>query len=345
MNDDVRSGILFSHLDSGNTQMVEELLQNSEYSKLCDDDCMYALRLKQKRYIDLIYPLWKSETGHYESSYLVSSLVVAFAWMIFLIHAAQGNLLRWKMIFLPIAFIAGVLSTWAVIIPVVIRDDFYPYVIEHNDMLRNLIFIVVDIGLKEEVFKLLFFVPFAVIFRKESSSHLLLMASLVGLGFAAEENINYYLNGTVETIVGRFLTANYFHVALTGYAGYYLATALQNGGEHWHHFASAFFEVVVAHGVYDFLLMDPSVKELSFLHLTVLIWISKKHLHLLLKDRISKRSSVQLTFTASVSLALSVALAFSLVGPDPLNSSILAASGFLSVAILLFLFFQEFRHA
>ena len=87
------------------------------------------------------------------------------------------------------------------------------------------------IGLREEALKLLLFVPLIPFLLNRDDLEILTVAGLVGLGFALEENINYFQASAGLSAVGRFATANFLHIALTAMCGLTLTRAIVHRGE------------------------------------------------------------------------------------------------------------------
>jgi len=113
-------------------------------------------------------------------------------------------------------------------------------------------FFIAGVGLREEVCKLLFFLPFVpVLLWRKSRLEMLVTAACVGLGFAILENVNYFRIGTPATAFARFLTANFLHFAATGLLGAALCDLISSPRKHYKRFLLTFIGVVIAHGGYD----------------------------------------------------------------------------------------------
>jgi hypothetical protein len=79
-----------------------------------------------------------------------------------------------------------------------------------------------------------------------------LTAGCVGLGFALDENLHYFMNYGPGVALGRLLTANVMHVVLTGLVGWHLYELVRSRLHHASEFLIVFCGAAVAHGVYDF---------------------------------------------------------------------------------------------
>ena len=154
---------------------------------------------------------------------------------------------RWTCL---LAVVLGALSVVPTLAMVMWQDRVLP-VAREDGWLQNLIYCVSGVGLREELAKLLLFLPLLPILRKATPGTVFAAASCVGLGFAAEENINYLGSSIGFASLSRFCTANLLHIALTGMAGGFLGLALRYPRSFFNEFAVVLVGVIVAHGVYD----------------------------------------------------------------------------------------------
>ena len=116
--------------------------------------------------------------------------------------------------------------------------------------LTDIFYCVSGIGLREEVAKLLLFVPMLFVLRKATPAQVLAVAACTGLGFGTLENAGYFTGQLGTSVWGRFLTAGFAHSAMTGLTGLGLWQAVRNSK--WlPHFATVFVGVVLFHGLWD----------------------------------------------------------------------------------------------
>ena len=154
---------------------------------------------------------------------------------------------RWTCL---LAVLLGALSVVPTLAMVMWQKNVLP-VAREDGWLQNLIYCVSGVGLREELAKLLLFLPLLPLLRKASPGSLFAAASCVGLGFAAEENINYLGGSLGSASLARFCTANLLHIALTGMAGGFLGLAIRYPRSFFNEFSVTLVGVIVAHGVYD----------------------------------------------------------------------------------------------
>ncbi|MEN3943951.1 PrsW family glutamic-type intramembrane protease [Prosthecobacter sp. SYSU 5D2] len=181
---------------------------------------------------------------------LAMALLAAFIWYaILVLHGVRGSW-RWVIPLLPL--LAGILSVW----PVFFIDAWQEFALgmkEDGSLHRDLWYQIGGVGMREEFCKLLLaslFLPWLLLKRPPGGA--LMVGAFVGLGFALEENINYYLQYDAGIPLTRFFTANFFHAALTGISTHALYLLLRSRFGTADRFIVTFIGVAVAHGSYNF---------------------------------------------------------------------------------------------
>ncbi|MDF1825989.1 MAG: PrsW family glutamic-type intramembrane protease [Verrucomicrobiales bacterium] len=206
--------------------------------------------------------VYRYETIQFRSPGFLPAVFTAAIW--FLILMPFWQVTKQRLAVSALAFTAGILSAAATIFAVLIQERIQGF--HHNPVdspLNQFIYFVAGVSLREETLKLLFFVPFAIwSAHRKSMLEALILASLVGLGFAFKENISYFESGIVSfTAWMRFLTANVLHFSLTGISGYYLARMIRYKFHGMETFLFSFIAVVLAHGVYNSIIAIPSLSS------------------------------------------------------------------------------------
>jgi len=201
-------------------------------------------------------------------------LLSLFAGTIWLIIVGQfAGFGRRRLILYGAALILGILSASATLYAVVIQQNIRGFT-QEGDLWHQLTYCIAGIGLREETIKLLFFVPLIPFLRRRQDIEVLVVAGFVGLGFAVQENVGYYL-GESFSPWPRFFTANFFHLAVTGILGLALVQFVRWPRTRWEELLATFIAVVVVHGLYDAFLMIPELMvEYSFFALLILALIA-----------------------------------------------------------------------
>lgn len=170
-------------------------------------------------------------------------------WYIALVLHGGGSA-RWTWPLVPLS--VGILSVWPVLSLAAWQEQIQGLTPEVPFPL-DLLYYVTGVGLREELGKLVvvaLLMPW-LLWRK-APGRALLTGAFVGLGFALEENINYYTEYGGAVALVRFLTANFLHAALTGLVAQELYTALRTRFAHVEGFLLTLPAVVIVHGLYDY---------------------------------------------------------------------------------------------
>ncbi len=119
-------------------------------------------------------------------------------------------------------------------------------------------YFIAGVGLREELVKLAFFLPFVpLLLARKSRLEMIITAGCVGLGFAIAENLIYFAQAGPTAAFGRFLTANFLHTAMTGLIGLAFCDALTQPLRKGWVFLVTLPAVVFVHGLYDLVLSLP----------------------------------------------------------------------------------------
>ncbi|AKV01668.1 hypothetical protein AKJ09_08331 [Labilithrix luteola] len=276
---------------------------------------------------------------------LVLAATAALAWMVFCFRLGKmGERPRFKLPMYLVAFVLGVVSVVPTMLLIAVEEATLRLV-ETGDAARDVIYFVFGVGLREEASKLLLFLPLLPVLRKWGNKlDVLVCGALVGLGFAAEENLGYLASGNLQTGLGRFLTANFFHMAMTGI----LATALDDFLADRERYASDFSRVsvmvVALHGAYDFLLSHDEFGG-GYMAMAVFVFLAKLFLDAVdvARRRVDRGVSILQTFVLALAIVTGVGFVYaaSLVGPA--HAAVAMGGGLLGEAIIVFVFVRTLR--
>ena len=185
------------------------------------------------------------------------ALLAASVWYFLLVYSSAAGRWRWLRFLFPV--LAGIMSVWLL----TWMHGVFPKIFHHHDdddgtVALQILHWIVYVGIPEEAVKLLLFAPFIpLLLRERSGARAALTAGCVGLGFALNENLEYFARdwmggGGGASAVVRLVTANFLHISLTGIAGFWLYELLRTKFNRAGEFLAAFAAVAVAHGLYDF---------------------------------------------------------------------------------------------
>ena len=273
---------------------------------------------------------------------LVMTAVAALAWGFFCVRLGQlGQKPLRRTLFYIAAFVLGVASVVPTVCLIAIEEA-QLRLVATGDALRDILFFVFGVGLREEASKLLLFVPLLLVVRKWGDKlDVLVCGALVGLGFAAEENLGYLAGGDLHTGLGRFLTANFLHMAMTGILATALDDLLTDGEKHAADFSRTALMVVAMHGGYDFLL---SHEEYGGSYFAMAVFFLLVKIFLTAVDAARRKADRGLTlsqsFVLSVSVVTGTSAVYAVAAVGPTHGALVMAEGLLGVAILLYAFLR-----
>lgn len=171
---------------------------------------------------------------------------------------------------LVLSFFLGVVSIFPAIFGSMLGEQFGFNISDNIFITFAHAFIAV--ALSEEFAKFLF-LRYVMFNRKEFNEPFdgIIYAVMVGMGFAAFENIMYVAEGGYHTAVLRAFTAVPAHAAFGVIMGYFVGLAKFNPQNRQRLLLTGLFWAVVAHGAYDFFLMQQNYELLGLMAFLVLI--------------------------------------------------------------------------
>lgn len=341
----VKNQILHSLVHLGYNTEFQQKMEDPLWRADADLELVVDYHRTRREYVQMCLPLIRHELSLYSVKHLLAALLTGALWAVFLFHCGR-SMKNVRIIALSLfALFLGAASTQAVIFVGSVTDDVIGFAGQNKNIIFNFLYAVLGIGLREELLKMLFFLPVAFLLRRNASSlQVLITASMAGLGFAIEENVGYYHSGGGSVVVARFLTANFLHMSLTGYAGYLLVHFLRGDRNSLEEFTSAFVNVIFFHGVYDFFLIDETLQSLWFLSTVVFLWVAQQYLRLAVLLRGERRGDLPLSAVFVMAVAVSAGTGYALLLSEEgalaaLLDVLIAFVGLLVVAVV---FFREF---
>jgi RsiW-degrading membrane proteinase PrsW (M82 family) len=274
------------------------------------------------------------------------AVIAALAWGAFC--ARLGHLRARLGLRLPLyvaAFALGVASVSMTLALVAVEEELLA-MHETQVPLRDFLYFTFGVGLREEISKLVFFLPLLPVVRRRGTRlDVLVCGALVGLGFAAAENLRYFHMGDLSTAMARFLTANFFHMSMTAILAGALDEMMRER-EGSFVFSQRLILVAAMHGVYDFCLSSRAYGDLSFFAMIVFVLLTRQFLTSVSWARAKERAAdARLLETFALGMSVVVGASFvyasALVGPGAAAKAL--GQGLLGLGIILFVFVRELR--
>lgn len=332
-------------MEAGDWDTLRQRLADPRVAKAAGPLVKYKLAVHDKDWQAAAKALPAIWRPHFGGTGLVMSAITAFGWAFFCARLGKlGSRVRFRLPMYIAAFILGIASVVPTIILIAIEEAKLN-LHDTGDPARDILFFVFGVGLREEAAKILLFLPLLPILRKWGDKlDVLVCGALVGLGFAAEENLNYLAADNITTGLGRFLTANFFHMALTGT----LASAVDDFVTDRERNAAAFTRtslfVVGIHGVYDFLLSHEEYGG-SYFAMTAFVLLTRLFFNAVEAAR--KRADRGITplhaFVGAVAVVTGVSLAYAVIAVGAKAALLVMGAGLLGEAIIVYVFVRQLR--
>ena len=287
--------------------------------------------------------------GRFSLGPLLLAIVSGLAWLVF--SARLGRIGERPLVRGPLyvaAFALGMISVYPTDILIAVQESVLH--LEHTgETLHDFLYFFFGVGFREELSKLLLFAPLLPLllrgFRREWVTKLdvLVCGALVGLGFAAVENLLYFEHEDLSTAMARFLTANFFHMSMTGLTSLALFEFAREPDKHSFAFSRTLFAVMALHGAYDFFLSMRG--GASFLAMGVFILLAQRFtgaVHLT-RQRVERGLPLLNIFLSGMAFVVGASFVYAswLVGPAV--AAAVLVEGLFGVVIILFFFVQELR--
>lgn len=275
--------------------------------------------------------LFRHRVSHLSLPSLALSLLSALLWYVILVQHMPAQPWRWIWPLLP--FVAGILSIW----PTVSISAWQAR--EMASMMKpafplDLWHLIMGVGLREELCKLAlaaFFMPW--LLRRRSSGAALMTGAFVGLGFAFEENLDYFQDYGDGVAMVRFLSANFLHVALTGLLTHALYDMLRSRFARAQEFVSSFVCIVVAHALYDY--PQPEfLAILAYLPMLVLAMVAWQFWDQVELEMPHSRQLIAPSAVFLIGTALVIAVSFLMAIAQPAGHGMLIATAMQCVPFL-----------
>jgi RsiW-degrading membrane proteinase PrsW (M82 family) len=272
-----RSAVALARFEEDRTAMAE-LLADATVREAIDPAALVAEQAWMGDYGGMVSSILRIEKNLLLSPFAIPALFTAAIWFFILVSFRSG----WKKFTGPalLAFFLGLASATLTLYAVMVQEEIRGFESGPADpALEQFLYYLAGVSLREELLKLLCFLPLALwMGRRGTSLDALLLGGLVGLGFAFQENLSYFrADASTYTAWLRLLTANVLHFSLTGIAGHALWRMISRGGRGWEEFLVTFLAVVFAHGCYNSLIAIPAFAEYAVLSPIVIAAIAYQY--------------------------------------------------------------------
>jgi RsiW-degrading membrane proteinase PrsW (M82 family) len=239
------------------------------------------------------------------------------------------------------AFGLGIASTYLTIGVYAAEVHFVPS-LGSTDLGSQALDCLVGVGPREEVAKGLLALPVLLwVKRWGRRRDALACGGLVGLGFAAAENVGYFETG-LNTALVRFLTANLFHISATGLLAAAIDDALRGRSTKGNGVGWTLGFLVVMHGLYDLFALAPAQGDsaIAFLSLVPFVLVTRSFLSAV-RELPRPDGRLQRKFVVGMALVAGATFVYASARVGPKHAGVAMAEGLLGTAIVLFMVIDE----
>lgn len=271
---------------------------------------------------------------------------IAPAWALAALSACLWGWFCWRLGgpsgMLVAAFGLGIISIYPTHL-LIHLEDLIPVLAETGDLVGDAVYFVLGVGLREELAKLLCFLPLLHWLRRGTApGEGLILGAAVGLGFAFIENVSYFEHGGLGAAMTRFLTANFLHMSLTAIAAETLTQAVRERTDSAVARAvNTFGLVVLLHGAYDWFLVTPGMAQYSILAMTTFVVSSQFFLRAVPKARCRPGLPLDQVVTRALVVLTGATFVYGAAIAGPQAAAVASAQGVLGVVLILVMFNRE----
>ena len=293
---------------------------------------------------------WRGILGHQIShtrwALLLLALFSATLWYVIFAQRSPKDRWRWARPMIPL--IAGVCSVWPTLM-ILAYQEYHLGMSADSPFPHDLWYYIGGVGLREELSKLAlfaFFLPW-LLWRRDAGLALL-TGAFVGLGFALEENIQYYNSGGGVAWT-RFVTANFMHTSMTAICGHALYEMVRTRFGHAEKFVITFVAIVLAHGCYDYAIVAKNEMAqfmgIGIFSLIILAMLANQFFDLLHDLTRAGTGMISPASVFMIGSALLIAVMFIRAGLTSVDLADIAAVGSecVSIAPVAFIFLRKFE--
>ncbi|MDF3129753.1 PrsW family glutamic-type intramembrane protease [Kiritimatiellaeota bacterium B1221] len=254
----IRQCELEATLQAHDTEHLYALRQNPAYADDLHGVHFFHMGVITQNWPMILRWFWLAQYENIFAGTLLMVLVAGAIWTALILSLFPRPLLKPYLFFIPAALALGWISTWPTIWSSIWMETRFN-IHEGSDFVSSLLYYLVSVGFREEICKLLLFTPLLLRVSKNGRDlEALLFGACVGLGFAIEENINYFNNYQGSGVsVSRFVSANLLHLSLTGVSALALTRAVRDPNQWMADAVSTLAICIGLHGLYNTLLSQP----------------------------------------------------------------------------------------
>lgn len=274
------------------------------------------------------------------------AVLTGLCWMMFLLQTIQPDRApKFRVLACLAGLLLGVVSIWFTLFLLLYQEIGWG-LLDSADLIPGIRFYVLGVGFREELSKLICFLPLLPwIVRQRDELAALIVAGCVGLGFAMEENVGYIFRTAGSGTLDRLLMPAPIHIALTGLVGLAAYRACRWPKEWGGQAVAVFLGAVLVHGAYDAFAALPDLAEyniVSFILFCLLQWQFFRELrHVSQKGASREVVSLSANFITCVALVAAATFVYLSAATGWRGALDIMFMSVLGQAMMVYLFLRE----
>ncbi len=216
-------------------------------------------------YLAMARDLVRLEGSLLSSRFVVPALFTTAIWTAILLcfRSPDRRFFLVGLAALLLGVVAAILASYAALVQEGMRGFRFR---AEDPVMRQFLYFLTGVSLREESLKLLCFAPLAIALRRGRAIDALVLAGLTGLGFAFQENLSvFFFSESGRSAWILLLTSTVLHFSLTGFAGFALWHLIARRFWKWEEFLIVFLAAVLAHALHLSLNGMPLLAEYAVL--------------------------------------------------------------------------------
>jgi protease PrsW len=300
----------------GDAGHLNEALDDAHFAGQLGPGVRFDIADRRGDWRRAILTFFRSQYAETTLGIVFLALLSAAVWFAFCLSIGGGRRSDRRFLFLyGAAFVLGIASTYSTVALMLLEYHFFPF-LRSNHPGADLADCLIGVGPREEISKaVMVLVPLLIAKRWGGRRReALACGALVGLGFAAEENIGYFASG-LSTALLRFLTANFFHISTTGMVAVAIDDTLRGTVSKGNGIGWTLAFMVVMHGLYDAFL-GAGASKVSWVAALIFVLVARRFLGVL-RELPGRRPSLLPIFAVGMALVIGASFVYAsvLVGP------------------------------
>ncbi len=339
----VREKLVNMLLQQNDFASLSSMASDARFKELIPQHALVMLAVHEHQWRQTLLPIAEMEVRSWKPVPATLALVAGAIWMLIALQAIQpSGWFCFRSLMPFVAVVLGMASTF----PTLFVDLWEGEVLglRHTGfILRDFTFFMAGVGVREEIIKLVFFLPLVpFLLRRKNRLETLMIGACVGLGFAIQENLQYFEAAGPANAFGRFLTANFFHMGATGILSLALCDALREPREKGMLFFGILAAVMISHGAYDAFMAVPIPEFGKLKAVSVVSFILLSRFFFDQLRRCRDGTTDQISIAATLAIGLSILSGVIFVCASMQLGFFLAALALAFSAVGLIVFFLMF---